>query len=66
MIYYSVFINLEFILLLFRYRYTLSDLPKILADLKRRADSFDNWEKDVQSVLGKKSGNKIGIYVKLL
>ena len=52
--------------MLFRYRYTLSDLPKILADLKRRADSFDNWEKDVQSVLGKKSGNKIGIYVKLL
>merc|ERR1712131_562167 len=31
-----------------RYRYTLEELPVMLENLKKRADSFDNWEEKVQ------------------
>lgn len=31
-----------------RYRYTLEELPQMLENLKKRADSFDNWEKKVE------------------
>eukprot|EP00794_Sanderia_malayensis_P006077 gene6077-6780_t len=34
-----------------RYRYTLDELPSMLSELKKRADSFDNWCKDVQLTL---------------
>ena len=45
---------------LFRFRYTLRELPKILADLKKRADSFDNWEIAVHKALSKTDATKIG------
>lgn len=41
-----------------RYRYTLEELPAMLSQLKKRADSFDNWCKDVQLVLQCKDADK--------
>ena len=45
-----------------RFRYTLRELPKILADLKKRADSFDNWELAVHKALTKSDAAKIGMF----
>lgn len=36
---------------LFRFRYTLQELPSMLLRLKRRADSFDNWATEVKRAL---------------
>jgi len=46
-----------------RYRYTLDELPNVLANLKKRADSFNNWERDVQNVLSGANEQKIGMKI---
>lgn len=45
-----------------RYRYTLEELPQMLANLKKRADSFDNWEKTVQKAVSNQCEEKIGTH----
>ena len=44
-----------------RYRYTLAELPVLLKNLKRRADSFDNWEKAVHKVFNANKEDKQGM-----
>ncbi|XP_065066766.1 lysine-specific demethylase 5A-like isoform X2 [Rhopilema esculentum] len=34
-----------------KYRYNIDELPSMLSQLKKRADSFDNWCQDVKTIL---------------
>lgn len=47
---------------LFRYRYTLDELPGMLHRLKVRAESFDNWCSKVKTALNIKDNNKQSKY----
>jgi len=51
-----------------RYRYTLAELPVLLKNLKRRADSFDNWEKAVHKVFNANKEDKqdVGVFKDLI
>ena len=42
-------------LFIFRYRYSLDELPPILHKLKLRAEAFDTWSEKVRSVLETKA-----------
>ena len=44
-----------------KYRYTLEELPSMLSQLKKRADSFDNWCQDVKAVLDCSPDQKHGM-----
>ncbi|XP_047123479.1 lysine-specific demethylase 5A isoform X1 [Hydra vulgaris] len=46
-----------------RYRYTLNELPELLSSVKKRADSFDNWEKQVQKILSCSSQDRYDVSV---
>lgn len=43
-----------------RYRYTLDELPSMLHRLKTRAESFDNWNTNVNNALEATGDNKLG------
>lgn len=49
--------------ILFRYRYTLDELPPLLQRLKVRAESFDHWAVKVKEALEAKSEDKLGKYL---
>lgn len=46
----------------FRHRYTLDELRAMLTQLKRRADSFDNWANEVRHSLEASSDPKVRKY----
>ena len=48
---YFSFLSICFVNSVIRYRYTLQELPSMLYRLKLRADSFDNWAREVKSAL---------------
>lgn len=47
-------------LIYLRYRYTLQELPEMLENLKKRADSFDNWEEKVHKALTATTEERLG------
>lgn len=44
---------------IFRHRYNLLELRGMLAQLKRRADSFDNWASEVRQSLEATAEDKV-------
>lgn len=62
------FISLFFVLIFLsecRHRYTLEELNDMLAESKRRADSFDNWANEVRHALKPSSNPKVRKYPRL-
>lgn len=53
-------IKVHHLLCLYRYRYTLDELPPLLQRLKVRAESFDHWAVKVKEALEAKSEDKLG------
>ncbi|XP_028397957.1 lysine-specific demethylase 5A-like [Dendronephthya gigantea] len=49
--------------LIIRHRYSLDELQGMLAQLKKRADSFDNWENEVRQSLDASAGAKVSLSV---
>ena len=49
-----------------RFRYTLDELPSMLSQLKKRADSFENWCQDVKAMLDPNLEEKHGKFLLLL
>lgn len=44
-----------------RYRYTLEELPAMISQLKKRAESYDQWSQSVNEAMNFKDGrNKLG------
>jgi hypothetical protein len=55
-------VTMLFSYLHFRHRYNLEELHGMLAQLKRRADSFDNWASEVRRSLDASAQAKVCKY----